>query len=78
MQVYLTERTENKNSSLREVDLSAIPVHGDKVILDVEGADTIFKVIDVHYSDKSRTELIVTRLSSLTDYNDDPGLLRTE
>ena len=78
MQVYLIERIGNKNSPLQEADLSAIPVHGDKVILDIEGTETIFKVIDVHYSDKSRTELIVTRLSSFIDYNNDPGLLRSE
>ena len=74
--MILIERTDNKNSPLKTVDLAAAPHQGDKVVIDIDGVETIFKVIDVHYAEHLKTDVIVARLSSLADYNDDAGLLR--
>ncbi len=77
MQIALIERSGNSNVPLKTADLAAVPGQNDKVIVDLEGTDIIFKVIDVHFFEGSKTEVILVRLSSLTEYAEDPGLLRT-
>ncbi len=58
---------------LKEMELASIPAKNDKVIVDIEGTEHIFKVFDVHYADHSLTDVLIVRIGKLSDYNERIG-----
>jgi hypothetical protein len=58
---------------LKEVELASIPTKNDKVIVDIDGVDYIFKVFDVHYADHLITRVLIVRIGNLSDYNERIG-----
>ncbi|MOA22812.1 hypothetical protein D3C78_1433980 [compost metagenome] len=53
---------------LKEIELCSIPTSNDKIVIDIEGIGYIFRVYDVHYSEESRIDINLIRLSTITDY----------
>lgn len=59
---------ERNFKSLKEIDLSSVPTKGDKITLDFDGIGYVFDTYEVHYSDNLATEVLLIRLSTVTNY----------
>ena len=56
-------------SFLKEIEIVSIPSAGDKIVINIEGIEYIFKVYDVHYGEHFKADINIIRLSTVTDYH---------